>query len=209
MNQHWRQISSGEANNDDDNKVGLTDMNGKGIICFKCGEEGHKASNCPENGKGAAMKDKRTCFGCGKVGHIAPKCWEDDKNASKRPANWKSSRVASETAASATDSGSRFEYLLCGMCFENDVELLNDPNIWVADTAATVHSSPHKVGMRNAKQASKMDSVRMGNGADVDATTIAQIPGVVCNKDCCELKEVVLDNVTHLPGKPSSTYLIF
>jgi hypothetical protein len=86
------------------------------------------------------------------------------------------------------------------MCFEHDVKILNDPNIWVADTAATVHSTPHKVGMRNAKQASKADSVRMGNGADVEATTIAQIPGVICDKDGHELKEVVLDSVTHLPG---------
>jgi hypothetical protein len=146
-------------------------MDDDAIVCYNCHKKGHKANKCPEKEKG---KDERKCYRCDKVGHIAHYCWEDEKNAHKRPANWKSSRVASETAASATDS--------------------------VADTAAMVHSTPHKAGMRNAKQASKAESVRMGNGADVKATTIAQIPGVICDKDGRELKEVVLDSLTHLPG---------
>jgi hypothetical protein len=31
---------------DDDNEVGLTGADGKEIVCFKCGEVGHKATNC-------------------------------------------------------------------------------------------------------------------------------------------------------------------
>jgi hypothetical protein len=141
MNQHWWQISGGTETDSKGSEVGLTGMDGKEIICFKCGGKNHtKASNFPENGKGGAKKDKRKCYRCDKIGHISPNCWEDDKNASKRPANWKSASETSETAASAMESGNRVKYLLCGICFENDAELLNDPNVWVADTAATVHS---------------------------------------------------------------------
>jgi hypothetical protein len=60
--------------------------------------------------------------------------------------------------------------------------------------------------MRNAKQALKTDSVRMGNGANVDATTIAQIPGVIRDKDGRELTVVMLyrqcDTLTGSPVQP-------
>jgi hypothetical protein len=53
-----------------------------------------------------------------------------------------------ETAASALDTGNnRIEYLLCGMTFPKDVGFLNDPNVWIADTAATVHMTPHLQGI--------------------------------------------------------------
>jgi hypothetical protein len=57
MNQHWRQISVSEVD-DDDNEVGLTGMDGDEIVCYKCHKKGHKANKCPEKEKG---KDERTC----------------------------------------------------------------------------------------------------------------------------------------------------
>jgi hypothetical protein len=149
-----------------------------------------------------AVPRNQRSYRCGKVGHISPNCFEDEANAHKRPPNWKlvSQTGGSETAAAALDNGNKVEFLLCGMCFTNNAELLNNPNIWIADTAATVHSTPHNVGFKNTKEASKMDTVTMGNGADVGATTIAQLPGVICDKNGCELQEATLDDVTHLPG---------
>ena len=140
INQHWRQIGrNNEA--EKSNKISLAVVNG--IICFKCGKKGHKASVCPENnksenagsnkqGQGSKNKEKRKCYWCGKVGHIAPNCWEDEKNASKRLANWKLvNEKRSETVAAVVNSGNKVEYLLCGMdmCFLTSTELLNDPNV--------------------------------------------------------------------------------
>ena len=122
------------------------------------------------------------------------------KNASKRPANWKSVNAGtSEMAAPMIDSGSKVEYLLCRMCFPNNVELLNDPNMWIADTAATVHSMLHSNGLQNPKEATTSDKVPMGNGTDVGVKTITQLPGTICNKHGNELKYAVLNDVTHLP----------
>jgi hypothetical protein len=159
------------------------------IICFNYGGKGHKASTCPEKGKGRAkggfqkggakQKDKRKCYYCGKIGHIAPNYFEDEKDASKRLANWELVNACGETVASAIDSGNRVEYLLCGMCFLTNAKLLNNPNVWIVDTAATVHSTPHKVGLTEPKKASATNLVRMGNGADVGAKMIAKLPGVV------------------------------
>jgi hypothetical protein len=100
VNQQWRQISSVDESNSGGTEVSLSAVNGAKIVCFKCGKEGHKASNCPKNGKGGGkgftkggakgQKDKGKCYQCRKVGPIAPNCWEDSTKADKRPANWKS-----------------------------------------------------------------------------------------------------------------------
>ena len=119
---------------------------------------------------------------------------------SKRLANQKSvSEKGNEKAAAVMNMGNKVEYLLCtmDMCFPTSAEILNDPNVWIADTAATVHSTPHSEGLRNPKEASVSDSVTMGNGATVK--TIAQLPGTICDKHGNELKMAVLNDVMHLP----------
>jgi hypothetical protein len=41
-----------------------------------------------------------------------------------------------------------------------------DPNIWVADTASTVHSTPHEIGMTNVREVTKDEAaVVAANGA--------------------------------------------
>jgi hypothetical protein len=77
MTQHWHQISRVDESNNGGTKVSLSAINGAKIVCFKCGKEGHKASNCPKNGKGGGkgftkggargQKDKRKCYQCNKV----------------------------------------------------------------------------------------------------------------------------------------------
>jgi hypothetical protein len=103
-------------------------------------------------------------------------------------------------AASAIDSGNKVEYLLCGMCFSSKAELLNNPNVQITHTTATVHSMPHNVGFKDLKEASTTDSVTMGNDTNVGAKMIAKLPGVVCNKEGHELQDAVLDDITYLPG---------
>ena len=198
MNQHWRQISHAEQEpGNGGTEITLSAFAG---VCFKCGGKGHKATNCPENEKDKKNKGKK-CFRCGKMGHISPNCWEDDKNAHLRPANWKSARKGgSEKAVAAVESGNKIEYLLCGMSFPSHADILNDPNVWIADTAATVHSTPSNVGFTKPREATKTDSVTMGNGVDVGAVKLAQLPGVICDKEGRELQEATLDEVTHLPG---------
>ena len=138
------------------------------------------------------------------MGHIAPNCWENEKNVSKRPANWKlvsEKQKGSEKAAAAIGTGKKVEFLLCtmDMCFPTSAEFLDDSNVWIADTAVTVHLMPHNEGLRNLKEASVNDLITMGNGVDVGANNIAELPGTICDKHGNELKTAVLKDVMHLP----------
>ena len=110
------------------------------------------------------------------------------------------SEKGKETAAAAVDTGSKVEYLLCtmDMCFSTSAEILSNPNVWIAATAVTVHSMPHSEGLKNPKEATINDLVTMGNGEDIGALMIAQLPGKICDKYGNELKTAVLNDVTHL-----------
>jgi hypothetical protein len=58
------------------------------------------------------------------------------------------------------------------MSFPTDQSMLMDPNGWIANTAATAHTTPHVVGMSNSKQATSEDSIMVGNGAKEQALKI-------------------------------------
>ncbi len=47
--------------------------------CFKCGEQGHRAAECPTGN----AKRNITCYSCGVAGHIASDCKQGVRNANK------------------------------------------------------------------------------------------------------------------------------
>jgi hypothetical protein len=161
----------------------------------------HKSSN-----------DKRKCFLCQKTGHLAKDCWEDNKNADKRPANWKSiSDCGGEQGNVAVQGEDKVEFLLCRVCqisFPTSVELLNDPNMWIADTGATVHSMPSDLGFIESRKANLSDAVTMGNGGHVGAQQVTKLPGVMYDLNGWELNAATLDEVVHVPGAQYNLFSI-
>ena len=144
------------------NKKGCWDC---GNLNHKAGD-----SECPKKGQGLNKRNARgkntgkACATCGKI-HKGP-CWEDPRNVHLRPANWKSSKAGAEVnATSVQNNNSNNEILCCGLCLEspNDPEdgifntstelglvgltfpqqldLLKNPNIFIADTGSTCHST--------------------------------------------------------------------
>ena len=79
------------------------------------------------------------------------------------------------------------ELVMASMMFPAKLGFLDDPNVWIADTGATVHSTPHRKGMVNMMKATGRDLVTMGNGVNVSASTIARIPGTCSDKYGVEL----------------------
>jgi hypothetical protein len=50
-------------------------MKGRELTCFKCGDKGHIARNCP-----AKRTPVRTCWTCGQTGHVAQQCGQTSGN---------------------------------------------------------------------------------------------------------------------------------
>jgi hypothetical protein len=99
------------------------------------------------------------------------------RNVSKRPAWFKPREDGTETGATAKETGSRVEYLLMAMEFPTDQKFLDNPNVWIGDTGASVHMTPHRSGMHDVKAAELVNAITMANGSSENATVIGSIAG--------------------------------
>ena len=180
--------------NEDDYEVGLSAFKG---TCYKCQKFGHKVSDCKMK-----IKFKGNCNNCGKQGHKAVDCWEKEENKDKCPKGFKPQREKVAAATDSRDTDSRVKFLLYGspeLSFPDVQELLDDPNVWIGDTAATVDMTPYKEGMTNLRTASKDDGIAMGNGQIVKTIEIGEIRGTICDKHGNKLNRVRMTEVQYLP----------
>ena len=196
MHQHWRQTKANKDEDKSGNEISLSAFSG---TCFHCKKKGHKANKCPEKEKSSGKKFKGKCNNCGKEGHKAADCWEKEENKDKRPKGYKVSTEKANAAVDNNSGGGTVEFLLCGVTFPLQQDLLDDPNVWIADSAATVHSTPHSISLTNVKEAKGSDAITMGNGGTEQANKIADIKGIMCNKYGVEMGQATLTEVTILP----------
>jgi hypothetical protein len=95
------------------------------------------------------------------------------------------------------------EFLCCGITskvsFLQSQDLLLDPNIWITDTGATVHTTAHKQGFHTLTTATDANSITMGNGIAEKASLVGKLNGTMCNKNGAELGTATLTDVVHLP----------
>jgi hypothetical protein len=216
MHQQWRQTHGSSDSIDNDMALGAFDG-----FCYQCKQKGHKADKCPQRkqsnndrrsmnnggrggrgrgdggrGGGGRGRSRLYCRNCGKPGHAEQTCWLKEENKNLRPNNFR----LPETGNAAMDQQGKVEYLLCGLTFPNDNKILLDPNIWIADTAATVHMTAHRNGLTDVRNATDGEKITMGNGNEETATEIGHLPGIVCDKYGNELNRVKIQNVSYLPN---------
>jgi hypothetical protein len=92
------------------------------------------------------------------------------------------------------------EVVLVGMDFPYSTRLLNDPNIWIGDTAASVHTSPYQHGMTPEGNTVKNGSVMVGNGITLKTAMYGHISGTVFNKQEAKVGRAKLKHVTYSPN---------
>ena len=199
MMQHWR-ILSGKEDEDEEESGKELSLTAFGGICYKCGEKGHKAFKCPKADKKDNKGKKRfngKCHLCGKEGHKKAQCWELESNKHLRPKNWVSAKEQEKGLAASNG----VEYLLMAYekQFPGSTSLLKDPNVWIADTGATTHSSPHEEGMIELDGVSETDGITMGNGTSEKVVKMGQLKGIICDKKGKELQPAKLDRVKVCP----------
>ena len=121
--------------------------------CYNCQEEGHLARDCPKStkdqrfgGKGQG-KFKGTCNNYGKHGHKNTDCWQLEENKNKRPQGYKGKSKKGLVTTESDRNGGK-EFLLMTKGFSTDDAILNDPNVFIADTGATSDTTPYDIGFK-------------------------------------------------------------
>ncbi|CAJ1941796.1 unnamed protein product [Cylindrotheca closterium] len=94
----------------------------------------------------------------GKIGHIMVNCWQDEGNATQRQnGSRRRSKMRRKMGAIAKIPVTQTDKLIKGEpqgmlnCHEV-FELLNDPNIWIADTGALVDTIPYLDKLENVEK---------------------------------------------------------
>ena len=115
------------------------------LICWKCGEKGHRKSDCPKkeqeyqhaNAHVEKVAEKEVCLGCSEV-----------QLETLEAGSWKGEQK--EVAQLMTQKISK--------------------NIWLADSGASMHMGPDETGLTNVRTTDS--SIKIGNGTYVKATKI-------------------------------------
>jgi hypothetical protein len=163
--------------NKDETEVLLTGFQG---ACFACVEKGHRANKCPTRDMKEIKIEKRVnknCINCAKRGHSGKDFWFKNSNKDKKPAEFK---PADETAAlgAATKERNLEEYMLGTI----DRSQINNPDIWIDDTAATVYMSSYVSGLKNVRN-TEPELVTMVNGSTEVVDKVADVAGVINNNE--------------------------
>ena len=92
------------------------------------------------------------------------------------------------------------------LTFAQGVEILKDPNIWIADTGASTHSTPHDYGLINRRNAHESESVTMGVGAAVKPKQVGDIIGTQYDKYGNQSLKGKMTEVSVIPGGNYNMY---
>jgi hypothetical protein len=136
------------------------------------------------------------CRDCGKQGHKERNCWQKEENKSNRPQGYK---MPNEVANLSLDNNKTIEYLLCGLTNPTENKILLDPNVWIADTAASVHATAHKEGLQGINET--RTTVMMSNGKTETTTENGTLEGTICDQHGNELNKAMIENVSYLPNR--------
>ena len=183
-------------------ELSLSAFNGK---CYNCQEEGHVARDCPKSlkdqrfgGKGQG-KFKGTCNNCGKHGHKKTNCWQLEENKDKRPRGYKGKSERGLVTKESESSESR-EFLLMTKGFSTNDSILDDPNVFIADTGATSDTTPYDIGFKESEEASAKDAITDASGNIVPGNKIGKLHGKICDKFGMEKGEATISGIMYTPN---------
>jgi hypothetical protein len=153
MQNHWRavhgmRIGKGILKGDEEEEDQELTLSAFAGTCFLCKKKGHKASNCPNRKRKRSGNNNSNNSNKGNTGTKETDCWKKPEDKEKAP-EWFKNNKRPEIGGAAVD-GVEFVCvgidqfgLSAGQYFPDNMKLLSDPNIWIADTGATCDMMPY------------------------------------------------------------------
>jgi mRNA degradation ribonuclease J1/J2 len=110
-------------------------------------------------------------------GHTSKDCWTREENKDKRPKNWR--KPSKEKAIIAVKSKKNENIVKYGWANQDLETTLMDPNIWIANTGATVNSTSNVKLAQDWRQETNNTVFVMGNGQKEEVTKTGKVTGIV------------------------------
>jgi hypothetical protein len=133
-------------------------------------------------------------------------CWL--KNPARQPAWFKKKQekaANNEVAAVQMDDGPNINVLFCSVDVEKPLTfppafaMLNDPNVFIADTGASAHSTGYSIGLFDMKSTGENEGVMNPDGTVNKTAKIAKLKGTVCSNQGAKLLDITMENVNYVP----------
>ena len=83
---------------------------------------------------------------------------------------------------------------------KNKYSIFKDPDLWIANSGATVHMTPYDQGFKNIRGTKEDGGVTMANGEVKPMLKIGDILGTVVNKEGVSVMTAIIIEVSHLPN---------
>jgi protocatechuate 3,4-dioxygenase beta subunit len=100
--------------------------------------------------------------------------------------------------ANLTLDNNNVEYLLCGLTNPTENRILLVPNVWIADMAATVHTTAYKERLQDINKA--RTTLKMNNGNPETTMETGTLKGTICDQQGNELNKAMIEKVSDLPN---------
>ena len=168
------------------------------------------------SGRGRGNGGRKRCYLCNNEGHLKRDCWELEENANKRPNNWVSKLNGgfgnqtnrgnnSRECSIVSAQNWKCDFIMCTVTrqvFPDNLGLFDDPNIFVADSAATQHVSKTLLAMTKVRKAgSECDSIT-ANSTVAHAENHGAMNMIICDNQGTELRPMGVEQIVHSPDAP-------
>eukprot|EP00957_Ditylum_brightwellii_P095763 7296407-Ditylum_brightwellii.AAC.2 len=189
MSQVYWTIYGSDKKNKEENEIGLITVDE--TVCYNCNKKGHTSFQCLlKRSKGQGGGGRRgNCVLCGKENHTTKDYFKDPKNASKVPSWWRKCGKGngSNNGGKGNDETRMYcqevEMVLAApkIQFPCTVKLLEDLNVWVADTGSSCNSTGSHDDMVNMRVPKTIEGVTLPDGKTKITSMIGDIQGTLCN----------------------------
>ena len=92
------------------------------------------------------------------------------------------------------------EFGLGSLSFPMTKNMLSNPNVWIADTGASTHTTSSTIGLVNKQKAEDGAGIHMASGKVTGTKTIGDIKGTFVNKDGSKMMQAKLPSVHVIPN---------